>query len=108
MPAQQQDPMISYNKFIKTPNNKLNIKEINMSQLRLIYKKLNKSNSTSFDNISMNTLVKLKTSTQPLILNLVNMVIKSSIFPTILKTSRIIPIKKGAKMMRWIQQVIDQ
>ena len=69
-----------------------------MAELRQIYKKMNKSNSVSSDKISMNTLMKIKSSTQPLILNLINKIIKTGIFPKILKISRIIPIKKGGQL----------
>ena len=89
------DPMKSFKKYVKSPLNKLTIKQINMSDLRNIYKTMNKSNSVSGDNISMNTLIKIKTSTQPLILNLINKIIISGKFPQSLKTSRIIPIKKA-------------
>ena len=34
-----EDPMIRYRKLVKSPINKLKIKEINMSELRKIYKK---------------------------------------------------------------------
>ena len=66
MPNQFQDPMLNYRKYIKSPDNKLKIQPINMSTLRKIYSKLNKSNSVSYDKISMKTLDKLKMLTQPI------------------------------------------
>ena len=39
MEQQKKDPMISYRQFVKTPLQKLKIKEINMSELIKIYKK---------------------------------------------------------------------
>ena len=89
--------MTSFRKFVKSPQDKLNLKEINMEQLRKIYTKINKSNSTSIDKISMKTLCKLRSSTQPIFLNLINQVIKQSKFPESLKTAQIIPIIKNGK-----------
>ena len=45
----------------------------------------------------MNTLNKLKKSTQPIILRLINQVIKTGTFPQNLKISRIIPILKNGQ-----------
>ena len=49
------DPMKMFSKYVKTPLQKLKIKEINMSELDVIFKKIKKTNSTSCDNISMKT-----------------------------------------------------
>ena len=38
----KEDPMISFKKNVKSPINKLEIKEINMSDLRKIYTKIKK------------------------------------------------------------------
>ena len=88
------DPMVSYQKYVKTPNKKLKIQQINMSDLHKIFRSMKKSNSTSVDMISMKTLSKIKFSTMPLILHLINTIIKTETFPNNLKTSRIVPIKK--------------
>ena len=108
MKEASEDPMKSFKKYVKSPRNKLEIKEINMSDLRKIYKKINNSNSVSLDNISMKTLSKIKEATQPIILNLINSVIKTGIFPKILKTARIIPIKKVVTLIGLNQGLIDQ
>ena len=73
----EEDPMTNYKKFVKSPRIKLEIKEINMSELRKIYNKINKSNSVSKDKISMKTLSHIKSSTQPIILNLINQIINT-------------------------------
>ena len=94
---------------MKSPIKKLKIEGINMSQLRKIYNKLNKSNTISKDRISMNTLNKLKTSTQPLILRLVNIIIKTKKYPKELKVSRIVPIQKNlVNWITWNPQAIGQ
>ena len=95
MKERLEDPMINYRKLVKSPNEKLDIKSINMSELRKIYSKMRKSNTISADKISINTLIKLKISTQPIMLKLINQVIATGKFPQVLKTSHIIPIKKG-------------
>ena len=95
MKEAKSDPMISYKRNVTSPKQKLKIKEINMKELRDIYRKVNKSNSISEDGISMKTLVKLKVSTQPIILHLINTIIRKGNFPNRLKISRIIPIKKN-------------
>ena len=71
-----------------------------MNDLYQVYAKIKKSNTVSRDKISMNTLCKLKRSTQPIILNLANKIIESGIFPKELKVSRIIPIIKNGKVDR--------
>ena len=96
MPQCDIDPLVSYKKYIQTPKSKLKISKINNNDLDKIFKRVNKSRSTSFDNISMITLMKLRKSLQKLILHLVNQVIQTKIFPQCLKMSKIIPIKKNS------------
>lgn len=89
-----EDPMISYRKYIKKPINELDIDEISMAEINKTYKKMKKSNTTGYDQISMKTINLLKETTLPLIHHLTNQIIKTGNFPAILKISRIIPIKK--------------
>ena len=89
------DPMISFRKYIKTPEKELNFKKINMSELRSMFSKMKKSNSASYDTITMKTLNYVKSSIMPLILQLINTINQTKTFPECLKISRIIPIRKS-------------
>ena len=91
------DPMISYRHFIKRPKEELNFSKITMSQLRKKMKKVKKSNSVSYDKISVNTLVRLQDSIYPLLLQLINTVNETSCFPEQLKIARIFPIRKSVQ-----------
>ena len=95
IPEQYEDPMIHYKKFVKSPKRKLYFPQINMMQLKKKMNKMKKSNSVSFDLISMNTISKLKDSIYLLLLQLINVVNKTKHFPNILKVSRIFPIRKS-------------
>ena len=75
----------------------MKIKTINERELDKILADIKKTNSTSADNISMNTLVKLKLSCTPLLTHMINRTIETGIFPEVLKISKIVPIKKNNK-----------
>ena len=95
MEAPKQDPMESYRKFIKKPKNELNFKIVTMKQLHIKMKKVKKSNSVSYDNISMKTLIHLSKSIYPLLLKLINLINETNTFPEQLKIARIFPIRKS-------------
>ena len=95
IPTRHEDPMMNYRKYIKTPKTKLYFKKITMNQLKKKVAKMKKSNTISHDRISMNTLNKLKISIFPLLLNLINSINRTNIFPECLKISRIFPILKS-------------
>ena len=90
-----EDPMASFKKYIKTPSKKLHFTQIKMSQLKEVFKKMKKSSSASLDSITMRTLYNVRHSILPLILQLINIINKTSIFPDALKVARIIPIRKS-------------
>ena len=98
MPEPNADPLTHFKKFVKKPKNQLFFRQITSNELEKIYSKINKSNSTSHDRISMNTLNKLKSSTKYLILHFINMVILTEKIPKCIKISKIVPIKKNSKM----------
>ena len=56
---------------------------------------MKKSSSASLDSITMRTLYNVRHSILPLILQLINIINKTSIFPDDLKVARIIPIRKS-------------
>ena len=88
---QVEDPMLNYNKCIKTPTKLLMIKEIDMNQLKSIFSKTKKSNSASADRISGNMIKIIKQLILPLILNLINNSIRSKKFPEKIKIKKILP-----------------
>ena len=92
---QHNDPMISYRKHVKSPKNTMYFKIINMSDLKQMIRRMKKTNSTSYDKISIKTIINLQESIYPLLLRLINIVTKTRIFPSILKLSRIFPIRKS-------------
>ena len=89
--------MKSYRKYIKNPREKLNFKVINMCDLKNMIRKMKKSNSTSYDKISIKTIINLQSSIYPLLLRLINIVTTTKIFPSILKITRIFPIRKSSE-----------
>ena len=52
--ATNTDPMVSYNKFISTPINKLNFKPVSLYRINQIISKINSGNSFSHDLITGN------------------------------------------------------
>ena len=66
-----------------------------MSQLRSVFNKMKKSNSATIDSISMKTISRIKNAVLPLILQLINQINNTSIFPECLKIARIQPIRKS-------------
>ena len=60
-----------------------------------MFNKMKKTNSRSYDQISMQTIDKLKESILPLILKMINNINVKKTFPDIFKISRIFPIRKS-------------
>ena len=64
--------MNQYTKFIQKPDKLFSFKEINMHQLKQIFKSVKKSNSNSHDQISSKMIAIIEKSILPLILKLIN------------------------------------
>jgi hypothetical protein len=90
IPKNNNDPLINFKKHIKKPDKYCNIKEVNYNEINKIITKMKPTNSTCNDNVSSRMIKKGKNSIIPLIMNMVNMVIKNKKFPKILKYSKII------------------
>ena len=88
-------PMDLFTKVIKTPTKLFTFKEINMSQLSKMLSEIKKSNSSSIDGISSKMIQIIISTIKPLLLKLINTTIKSKIFPTVTKISKILPHKKN-------------
>ena len=77
MDQQNNDPMISYKKYVKSPVEKLKFKIISMMELKKMIQTMKKTNSTSYDKISIKTIIQLRESIYPLLLKLVIIVTES-------------------------------
>ena len=97
VPKTNTDPMTNYNKATQHINNKLSLRQINMSQLKNTLKSIKPTGSTGIDTISTRTLKNLDKSINPLLLNLVNTTITTDQYPDALKTSKAVPILKQGK-----------
>ena len=89
------NPMTYYKKYVQKKKNTFYLKQINMSELRSILSNINKSKSFDYYGLSMDMILRLRRSLEPILLNLVNISIYNSNFPDILKISKIIPIPKS-------------
>ena len=83
--------------LIPKSRNRFEIKMATMEDISRIIKKLKPKNSTGNDIINMKLIKKLIPAIIPHLTNLVNSIILTEIYPTILKVSRISPILKPDK-----------
>ena len=88
------DPMKSYMQHIKTPKKLLSFQTINIGQVLNIISSLNNSNSCAKDGVSSKIIKMIKEAINPLILHIINRVIKQKKFPNYLKTTKILPTWK--------------
>ena len=65
-----------------------------MSDVRRAMSAVNKSNCFDYYGINMKMLYNIRKSIEPILLNLINLSIYNSEFPSVLKISKIIPIPK--------------
>ena len=66
-----------------------------MNKLKSIFKNMKATNSSGYHGISMKLIKNQKNSLLPLILNMINQIIHTKIFPQILKIQKVIPICKN-------------
>ena len=86
--------MKSYMKHIKTPKKLLSFQSINIAQVLNIISSLKNSSTCAKDGVSSKMIKMIKESISPLILHLINAVIKQKKFPNNLKTTKILPTWK--------------
>ena len=93
------DPIIHYKKVISESQESLSFTfvPVGMSDIKKILSKLKSSGSTGDDEISLKMIKQASQEINLILLHLVNRIIKTSIFPEPLKTSKVVPIKKGSK-----------
>ena len=97
IPQTQTNPLKLYKDAVGQIEHKLNIEQINMSQLIKTISNMAATTSATKDYLSMRLLKDAGQTIYPLILHLVNTVIKTEIFPEVLKITKIVPIRKKSK-----------
>ena len=91
------DPLVSYRMAMKPDIPVFSLCQITMSELRKIMTTMKPSSSTAADQISMKTIKQARTQLEPQVLHLINQIIKTSVYPDILKLTKILPIPKPPK-----------
>lgn len=82
---------------MKNKECKFSLKPINMSDLKNLLDKVRPTKSSGTDLVSTKCIKLNRICLEPLLLNLINLTITTSRFPTNLKVSKIIPILKSKK-----------
>ena len=91
------NPLDHYRNSMGQVDSRLEITEINMSQLVSVIKSMKPTTSTTSDYISVKILKEAGHSISPHLLNLVNSIIKTQEYPSELKLTKIVPIPKDEK-----------
>ena len=76
------------------PKSIFSFKEVNLLTINKTLKTLKSSNSCNHDQVTSKFIKKAQLGLAPLLVNLVNTTIKTSTFPQVLKTSKLLPIFK--------------
>ena len=97
IPKSDINPLDLYQKSIGHKPAPFNLQKITMSQLRQTITSMSSTASTAADHISMRTIKQARKVLEPQFLNLVNQIIETSTFPSILKTTKVLPIPKPPK-----------
>ena len=91
------DPLDNYRKHVGIIQSTFTYKQVNMSQLRIILRKMRGTGSTGEDDLSMHNIKQAQSELEPLLLHLINQVFKTMTFPEALKTAKVVPIQKPGK-----------
>ena len=97
IPQTEVNPLDIYSKALGNITTKLNINQINMSDLKSIMRSLSPTTSSSKDFISMKVVKAAGDTLLPHILLLVNTIISTEHYPMNLKLTKIVPVKKPDK-----------
>ena len=97
METERRDPVKLLNKVIPRSTNCFKLKYISMRETFQIIRKLPNTNSTGVDSITNRVLKSLGWSIVPQLCHMINCVIRTSVFPSIFKQTRIIPVSKPGK-----------
>ena len=97
IPISPIDPLENFRKSFHPNPQTFNFESINMCELRKVISTMSPTASTTTDYISMKTIKQARKSLEPQLLNLVNSIIQTTIYPNNLKTTKVIPIPKPPK-----------
>ena len=91
------DPIGDYRKGVGKNYLSFTFKQVSMKQLRDVLQRMKPTGSMGMDDLSMKVIKQAQSELEPLILHLVNSVIKTNKYPKGLKTTKIISIEKKGK-----------
>ena len=91
------NPLPDYIKSVENTSLSFNFNSVSMKQLRNALKGMKPTRSMGEDDISMKIIKSAQAELEPLLLHLVNATIRTSRYPTQLKTTMIVPIEKANK-----------
>ena len=98
LPEANVDPLQELKKQMENSELKFQLKPVHPDLISEIISNLRNSKSAGFDNIDTKVLKLIKEEITPAITHIVNLSIKSSVFPSLWKHSKVIPLfKPGAK-----------
>ena len=97
IPKTDTDPYENYKKLVKDKKMSFKLESITMSQLRTTLRKMRSTPSTGIDMISMKSIKNLQKPLESAILNLVNTTLGTTLYPSQLKKSKVIPLLKSGK-----------
>ena len=84
-----------YSKYIGRVDSKLNVEQITIHQLETVLQTMRPTTSSAEDFLSIRIIKDAAPVINPLILHLINSVIKTEKFPDKLKLTKIVPNQKG-------------
>ena len=97
IPHTDTNPLKIYSEYLGPIDTKLNIEQISMYQLTTLLQTMKPTTSSSADFISMRLIKDAAPAIKPLLLHLINTVIRTEVYPDILKLTKIVPIRKMEK-----------
>ena len=98
LPNARIDPLEQLRKQMKDSSCSFKLKPVHPDLVLKIITNLKNSKATGFDNIDTYVMKMIKSEVTPAITHIVNLSIKTSVFPTLWKHSKVIPLlKPGAK-----------
>ena len=84
-------------KVVGKVNSPFTFKQVSMAQLHSTLQHMKATGSTGEDDISTRLLKQASNELEPLLLQLVNVTIKTTKYPDALKTTKVVPIEKAGK-----------